>query len=581
MQWYFQPLDHRDQADSHAEDAAHGPDRMPAAVLARHGARVLQPDDAQDLYADSDLPAPPPTVYRARTLLVPGDLMHLREAINQALAPVGLRVVAPGLTGGPAAQDDGARSGGAQSGGAQGGQDQETASSLPQTVVLAPVDGQAHPVAADASDALRALRSAARSGANDLDEEAISRISLEHLLVGSALTGMPASDGGGLTGDPASDGGGLAGPSAASSYMFGGDARMPVDVCLDAPARRSLEECASRLGRRPVVAVLDTGVRDHPWLDVFADASAPGGYTTVPDGFVTVDMDIQAAIYARGLTARAAGDRHRSLLRYPWDGPVSSDPLVGELDAFTGHGHFIAGIVRQVVPDAQVLAIRIMHSDGVAYEGDLMCALGMLADRVANAVRGDMSQMVDVLSLSLGYFSETESDAHFSSRLWKVLDELTGTGVAVTAAAGNFATGRRVYPAAFAALPVAAGHAPLISVGALNPNGTKALFSDEGSWVRAWATGAGLVSTYPQVNGSRNAPVGVPGGRSALDPDDFRSGFAIWAGTSFSTPVIAAQIARELVAGAAVDRQLRLDSLSADAAVSRVNRALKHLGWQG
>src|SRR3984885_11535590 len=144
MQWYFQPLDHRDQADSNAQDAAHGPDRMPAAVLARHGARVLQSDDAQDLYGDSDLPAPPPTVYRARTLLVPGDLMHLREAINHALAPVGLRVVAPGLTGGPAPQDDGARSGGAQSGRAQsgtaqsgtaqGGQDQEAASSLPQTV---------------------------------------------------------------------------------------------------------------------------------------------------------------------------------------------------------------------------------------------------------------------------------------------------------------------------------------------------------------------------------------------------------------------------------------------------------------
>jgi subtilisin family serine protease len=363
--------------------------------------------------------------------------------------------------------------------------------------------------------------------------------------------------------------------------MFGGDARMPVDVCLDAPVRRSLEECASRLGRRPVVAVLDTGVRDHPWLDVFADASTPGGYVTVPDGFVAVDMDIQDAIYARGLTARAAGDRHRSLIRYPWDASVSSNPLVGELDAFTGHGHFIAGIVRQVVPDAQVLAIRIMHSDGVAYEGDLMCALGMLADRVANALRGDMSQMVDVLSLSLGYFSETESDAHFSSRLWKVLDDLTGMGVAVTAAAGNFATGRKVFPAAFAARPVAAGHAPLISVGALNPNGTRALFSDEGSWVRAWATGAGLVSTYPQVNGSRSAPVSVPDGRSALDPDDFRSGFAIWAGTSFSTPVIAAQIARELAAGAAVDRQLRLDGLSADAAVGRVMRALKHLGWQG
>jgi subtilisin family serine protease len=563
MQWYFQPLAHPDQADGNEENTSHGPVRMPAAVLAQHGARVLEPDDAADLYSGSDLPAPLSTVYRARTLLVPGDLMQQSDAINHALAPVGLRVAAPGPS------DDGAP-------------DQGTASRLPQTVVLAPADGPDRPAAADASDALRALRSAARSGAHDLSEEAIGRISLEHLLVGSAITGSPASgSGGGLTANPG-DESNASGPSATSSYLFGGDARLPVDVCLDAPARRSLEDCTVRLGRRPVIAVLDTGVRDHPWLDVFTHPTAPGGYTTVYDGFVAVDMDIQAAIYARGLQARAAGDRHRSLIRYPWDGPVTSNPLLGELDAYTGHGHYIAGIVRQVVPDAQVLAIRVMHSDGIAYEGDLMCALSMLADRVANATRdNDMSQMVDALSLSLGYFSETEEDAHFSSRLWRVLNELTGMGVAVTAAAGNFTTGRRVYPAAFAARPAAAGHAPLISVGALNPNGTKALFSDEGSWVRAWATGAGLVSTYPQVNGSRSAPVSLPGGRSAFDPDDFSSGFAIWAGTSFSTPVIAAQIVKELAAGAAVDRQLRLDDLSPDATVNRAMRALKHLGWQG
>jgi hypothetical protein len=62
--------------------------------------------------------------------------------------------------------------------------------------------------------------------------------------------------------------------------------------------------------------------------------------------------------------------------------------------------------VRQVVPDARVLAVRVAHSDGVAYEGDLICALGLLADQIAAAEEGDMAAMIDVVSMSLGYFSE-------------------------------------------------------------------------------------------------------------------------------------------------------------------------------
>lgn len=578
MRWYFEPLVHHDQAENDAEDVSDGPRGMSEAVLQRHGARVLSPEDAADFSEDGGTALS--TVYRARTLLVPGDLLHLGSTIDRVLAPIGLRLAGPGLGGDAAPPSDGAGPGSQAAG--RPDQSQSAALRLPQTAVLVPVAGQDGPVVADASVALQKLRAAAKSGAHQgLDEEAVSRISLEHLLVGSAITGMVATDGGGITGSVATDGGGVTGPAITSSYMFGSDARMPVDVCMDPPARGALAECADRLGRRPVVAVLDSGVRDHPWLDVFADQGAPGGFTTVPDGFVAVDMSIQEAIYARGLMARAAGDRRRALIRYPWDGPVTANPLVGELDTYTGHGQFIAGVVRQVVPDAQVLAIRVMHSDGIAYEGDLMCALGMLADRVARALDDDMSQMVDVLSLSLGYFSETRADVHFSARLWKVLDRLMGMGVVVTAAAGNYATGRRLYPAAFASRPVPPGRAPLISVGALNPNGSKALFSDDGSWVRAWATGAGMVSTFPMVNGSRSPAVSLPSGRAALDPDDFRSGFAIWAGTSFSTPVVAAQVAKELVAGAAVDRQLRLDGRGAETAVNRVMRALKHLGWQG
>jgi serine protease len=35
--------------------------------------------------------------------------------------------------------------------------------------------------------------------------------------------------------------------------------------------------------------------------------------------------------------------------------------------------------------------------------------------------------------------------------------------------------------------------------------------------------------------------------REAIDPDDFRGGFAVWSGTSFSAPILAGDIADSLV----------------------------------
>ena len=80
------------------------------------------------------------------------------------------------------------------------------------------------------------------------------------------------------------------------------------------------------------------------------------------------------------------------MIRHAWDTPVSTDPLIGELGPALGHGTFIAGIVRQVAPDARVLAIRVMHSDDIVYEGDLLCALTMLVSRIALAEASDSDQ---------------------------------------------------------------------------------------------------------------------------------------------------------------------------------------------
>ena len=130
------------------------------------------------------------------------------------------------------------------------------------------------------------------------------------------------------------------------------------------------------------------------------------------DSFVEVDHDIQAAIRAESQQARGhRATTPRQVIGDAWDTPVTADPLIGEFNPALGHSTFIAGIVRQVAPDARVLAIRIMHSDDVVYEGDLLCALAPAGqpDRSC-AEEGDPAGMVDVVSLSLGYFSESAHD---------------------------------------------------------------------------------------------------------------------------------------------------------------------------
>ena len=309
-----------------------------------------------------------------------------------------------------------------------------------------------------------------------------------------------------------------------------------------------------------MVAVLDTGVRAQPWLDVAAEPG--GGYDTDPghdgDGFIEIDHDIQEAIRIEGEQAESSGDQPRQVIRHAWDTPVSTDPLIGELGPALGHGTFIAGIVRQVAP----------RRPGPGHPGHAQRRHRLRgrpplrphhAGQPDRARRGErLGQMVDVVSLSLGYFSESPADQALNSALWQAIKALLDLGVVVVAAAGNYSTSRMFYPAAFAQQPVPAGHVPLISVGALNPNGSKAVFSDGGHWVTAWASGGAVVSTLPtDVNGSRTPelrlpahpanpmPPGValPGHREALDPDDYSGGFG--------------SLERHLVLGSAAGRARR------------------------
>jgi subtilisin family serine protease len=455
---------------------------------------------------------------------------------------------------------------------------------LPRVAVLVPLEGFGRPVTVDAWTALQTLRAAA----SDDDAPKVRQLGLEHVLISSAIAGSPIDGGGGGIAGGSGNGDDVSGPTPTDSYLFsGGDPRSPVAVFLEPPARRSADECACLWGGRLTTVVLDSGVApQETWLNVGADG------TTVPGGFVAVDDQIQDAIRAEGQQAADHGDRPRQVIKDARDDPMAHNPLIGELSPAYGHGTAIAGIVRQVAPDVQLLALRALRSDDGLGESDVICALRHLAERIALDAENDLVAQVGVVSLSFGYFSESRHDRMLTSGLWKAIKVLLSLGVVVVAAAGNYASRRFFYPAAFALEPVAADEVPVISVGALNPNGTKAVFSNDGRWVTAWAPGAAVVTTYPTDAGASRTPqlrvpldrkpAGAwPQGREALDPNDFSAGFAVWSGTSFAAPYAAGLVARSLLHNAAgPDPQLRLDQPGIAARKRRAQAAVDRLPRQ-
>jgi subtilisin family serine protease len=346
---------------------------------------------------------------------------------------------------------------------------------------------------------------------------------------GGSVDGVPYMGGGGVPEGVPYMGGGSVGVS--SQYGIPGHGgRAPV-TWLGAPPTRVPQ--AAKPCRRPVVAVLDTGVGKHPWLP--------------------------ASIVKRHPHVGSLPIGHTDPATDPEVSGKLNNPLEGTLDSDAGHGTFIAGLIRQICPDADILAIRVMYGDGAVPEGDLLEALNRLLLRQALAqTLNKPNWLVDVVSLSLGYYHELPADFAYDQLLVETLRQLGALGVAVVAAAGNDATVRHFYPAGFAPHaggkwnPVQPDMLPVISVGALNPDlRSVALFSNAGDWVCCHRQGAALVSTMPTTfNGSLQPMAAVHpyggGRRATIDPDNYRGGFATWSGTSFSAPILAAELAKSL-----------------------------------
>jgi thermitase len=221
-------------------------------------------------------------------------------------------------------------------------------------------------------------------------------------------------------------------------------------------------------GLGTVIAFLDTGVDDaHPEL---AGRVLSNGYDFIDDDADPADV----------------GDNADN----------DDDGLVDEM---TGHGTFVAGLLRLVAPDARLLPVRVLDSDG---GGDGW----LLTKGLAYA----MDQGVEVVNLSLG------STYNVATVEWLIEEEAQALGIVVVAAAGNF---NRSEPEEYPAMREGLG------VAATDHNDIKADFSNYSR--RLFISAPGDIASGPFDPELAIVSI-LPDGE-----------YAAWEGTSFATPFVA------------------------------------------
>lgn len=212
-------------------------------------------------------------------------------------------------------------------------------------------------------------------------------------------------------------------------------------------------------GARAVVAVIDTGVQPHALLG-----------NRLIGGYDFIDNDANPA------------DEFNQL----------DDDGDGQIDEAAGHGTHVAGIVHLVAPDATIMPLRVLDSDG---NGDVFQIIQALEFAVANGAH--------VINLSLGTSEQSKA-------LKGAVRSATVRGAVVVAAAGNNGNNEPQYPAAANCA---------LAVTATGPSDQRASFASYGSWVDVAAPGEAIFSSFP-VNG-----------------------YAWWSGTSMAAPFVSGQAA--------------------------------------
>jgi subtilisin family serine protease len=210
-------------------------------------------------------------------------------------------------------------------------------------------------------------------------------------------------------------------------------------------------------GSGVIVAVIDTGVdATHPALTANVLTS---GRDFIDDDFDPHDERVGLDSDGDGLTDEAAG-----------------------------HGTHVAGLVVAVAPDAMILPVRALDSEGNG------TSIG-----VARAIRWAADAGADVINLSLGLYIDADP-------IKRAVQDVEDLGVVVVNAAGNGGMrGDQHFPSRMS---------KVISVAATDSEDGRAEFSNYGTSVSVSAPGEGILSTF-------------------LD-----HAWAVWSGTSMAAPFV-------------------------------------------
>lgn len=249
--------------------------------------------------------------------------------------------------------------------------------------------------------------------------------------------------------------------------------------------------------RRPVVAVLDTGVdMEHPDLKdaLWANEKECGKDPSVDNDNNRLKGD------CRGWNFTAGPDSTEAKL------PLDTD----------GHGSHVAGIIAAQVNDYGIAGInpniRIMP---VKVMGDTRSSTAVpSSEAFALGIQYAADNGADVINLSLGWPRSLETE-----NLRRAVFSALQKGVIIVAAAGNNNSPEPLFPCAYEGV---------ICVGATTLDGSIAGFSNYGGHVDVLAPGEGILSLHP----------------TEFEPDFFPvNGFEVRSGTSQAAPIVSAMIA--------------------------------------
>jgi hypothetical protein len=196
--------------------------------------------------------------------------------------------------------------------------------------------------------------------------------------------------------------------------------------------------------------------------------------------------------------------------------PMRGNPPA--IPAYTGHGTFVAGVVRTMAPSAEVIVTNVFSVAGSALESDFVARL-----------ESSFRLGVDIYQLDVACGSRNDIPLLALGEWLKRVS--ISKGAICLAPAGNSARRRPVWPAAFR---------DVIAVGALGGDWRgRASFSNFGPWVDVYAPGRDIVNAY--ATGTYTCHVSPYTGQVR----NFY-GMAKWSGTSFSTPIVSGLLAARM-----------------------------------